>query len=272
VTANPHPSEHARHDRLLVVRFLEADDDLRPAELEQARALIAGCAACAALGTELRLIADATSQMALPRRPRDFRMSHQQAAAVRNGGFRRFVERITAGFRLDVVRPLAGAAVAIGLLLVVVGSLPRLGGTASAPAPASQRFSATAGPSVKAAPTESTTGVMTPASPGSGDVTGQSSQPGAQSSPMTPQEMLTASPEPTADLRIGAVAGNGEKASPDVARDSAENPGSVQVGQARADAAGDSFPSLLVLGAVLASVGLIVIGLSWLARRIGRTI
>ena len=45
------PANHAHHDRLLVSRH--AADDSYPGEVEQARALIAQCADCAALATNV---------------------------------------------------------------------------------------------------------------------------------------------------------------------------------------------------------------------------
>ena len=163
MTQNRNPSaDHARHDRLLVVRYLDLDDDLLEGEVSQARALLASCPDCAALATELQLISDATNRMVVPSRTRDFRLTPQQAASLRPAGFRRFLESLGGAFRFEFLRPLAGAAVAIGLLLAVVGSLPSLRpGSGSSPTTggngsernSAQQFAASAAPTAAPAPT-----------------------------------------------------------------------------------------------------------------------
>ena len=160
MTQSPKPSaDHARHDRLVVIRYLDLDDDLLGSEVAEARALIANCPDCAALADELQLITDATSRMVLPTRPRDFRLTPQQAASLRPGGLRRLLENAAGAFRFELLRPLAGAAMAIGLLLAVVGALPQAASAPTADAVAGDASSTraaalavpTAGPVVPAA-------------------------------------------------------------------------------------------------------------------------
>lgn len=274
MTVNQNPSpDHARHERLLVIRFLEKDDDLRPAELEQARQLIAACPDCAALASELQLITDSMVNMALPSRPRDFRITPQQAASLESGGLRRFLRRASAGFGFQLVRPLAGAAVAIGLLLVVAGSLPM--------SPRGQPTS----PSLTAAPTASgertSTGqeIATAAAgtPAAADTSSQPPQettkgpagmygPGSASPEIIPDpsQATNMAVEPTAGG--GGIANAGATAAPGTP--SAEI--AINARQGDADRPLDALSPLVVFGAMLAAVGLMVVGLTYLARRMGR--
>lgn len=113
------PSDHARHDRLLVTRL--AADDSFPAEMAEARALIDACTHCSALAADIRLLRAATSELPAPRRPRDFRLSAEQAEALRGSALERFLRRFAAP-GLAPVRPLAGVALSLGLALAVVGT------------------------------------------------------------------------------------------------------------------------------------------------------
>jgi hypothetical protein len=110
---------HASHDRLVIARLVA--DDLHPDELDAARALVEQCPACEALASELRSISMATAQLPAPRRTRDFRITPEQAASLRGTWWQRAVRALSAP-RLAVLQPLAGTAVAIGLVLVVLGS------------------------------------------------------------------------------------------------------------------------------------------------------
>lgn len=114
-------ADHSRHDWLLVTRF--AVGDAYPTEVADAQRLVDGCAECAALATDIRHISTATSQLPPVRRSRDFRISPEQAERLRGSWLERFMRGLSAP-RWTVVRPLAGAAFAIGLTLAVVGALP----------------------------------------------------------------------------------------------------------------------------------------------------
>jgi pyruvate/2-oxoglutarate dehydrogenase complex dihydrolipoamide acyltransferase (E2) component len=265
VTLNENPaSDHARHDRLLVVRFLENDDELRPAELEQARRLMAACPDCAALAADLKLITDSTISMALPSRPRDFRITAEQAASLQPGGLRRFLRRPAMAFRLELLRPLAGAAVAIGLLLVVAGSLPMT--PTAAPAAQNVAVSPTQ-PSDKAAPTDESPTRVQP-SPFGAAATAAPADSGAgqnQASPAS-QELF---PEPSQNIAM--VQGTGRDGTEVDATPGTLNSGGDAARYGDADRATDALSPLVVLGALLAAVGLMVVGLTYLARRVERT-
>ncbi len=124
------PNEHDLHERLLVVRFA-TDDELDAAEAARARGLLASCPECAALANDIKAISRATAASLTPSRPRDFRLTPDQAAAARGSRIRRWLGGLTSP-GMGSLRPLAGAAVALGLLLVVAaGGIPGFPGTAT---------------------------------------------------------------------------------------------------------------------------------------------
>jgi hypothetical protein len=116
--ARPSP-DHARHDRLLVARF--AAGDAYPTEQSDARALVDGCNDCAALADEIRLLMDATAALPAPRRARDFRISAEQAEALRGSLLDRLLRRLATP-SLAPLRPVAGVALSLGIVLAVAGA------------------------------------------------------------------------------------------------------------------------------------------------------
>jgi hypothetical protein len=82
-------AEHIAHDRLLIAAYAAGDaegDDGR-----RARLLVEGCEDCRLLAADLRAIASASRDLAAwhPARPRDYRLSREEAAtAARRGGVR----------------------------------------------------------------------------------------------------------------------------------------------------------------------------------------
>lgn len=127
---SPPGADHQSHDRLLLIRL--AADDLSSAERPAAEALRGGCAECSALARDVDMIAHATARLPAPSRPRDFRMSPEQARMARGTFIGRILERLAVP-RLGILQPLGAAAVAIGFVLVVVGmGLPSMGGASSA--------------------------------------------------------------------------------------------------------------------------------------------
>src|SRR5512141_1692571 len=114
----PHiPDSHAAHDPLLVAAF--AAGDASGAELERAAALVAGCAGCAELHRDLRAIAAALPTLPAPARPRDFRLTADQAAALRPGGWRRLLAPL-AGPRFAFAGPLGAGLATLGLAGILV--------------------------------------------------------------------------------------------------------------------------------------------------------
>ena len=113
---------HRGHDTLLIARH--AAGDLAPSEVAEADARIRDCEACAALSADLASLRVALAS--LPRAatsPRDFRISPAQAARLRGGSWWRRLVRSIAAPR-GVGRPLATAFTTLGLVGLLIGSLP----------------------------------------------------------------------------------------------------------------------------------------------------
>jgi hypothetical protein len=130
---NTHPltAEHRRHDRLLVARYAAGDGE--PGLDHEAQDLIRRCSECAALAADISAISAAVSKMPVPTRPRDFRLTPEQASKLRGSRLDRWLRGIT-GSGWATVRPVAAVALSIGLVMSVVGALPIL--SAAAPPPA----------------------------------------------------------------------------------------------------------------------------------------
>ena len=129
--------EHATHDQLLVVR-LAAGDTTDP-ETMVARELLATCPDCRLLASDLLAIARATADLPHPVRRRDFRISPEQAAHLRRPAPLRWLSRVSGAGdpgpdqprRLAGLQRLAGAAVAVGLVMALVTSPAGIGGFAT---------------------------------------------------------------------------------------------------------------------------------------------
>jgi hypothetical protein len=114
-------SEHLRHDRLLIARY--AADDSYASEVDEARAQIAACTDCAALADDIRLVSRSMATVPVPARPRDFRITADQAERLRGSWLERVMRRFAAP-GLGTLRPVAGVAMSIGLVMAIAGALP----------------------------------------------------------------------------------------------------------------------------------------------------
>ena len=125
--------DHGAHDRPLVVAY--ASGDLHGDDALAARALIDACRRCAALSGEVAALRSSiAADLSVPRRQRDFRLGADDAERLRAGLLTRWLRRL-GGPGMAVLQPLAGAAMTIGLVLVVAtGVLPGLGMGGGAPA------------------------------------------------------------------------------------------------------------------------------------------
>ena len=281
-------ADHARHDRWLVVRAASHDADLTPAESASARALLDGCHDCASLAADITTIAHATAVSLAPARPRDFRLTPTQAAAARGGVLDR-VGRWLASPRATMLRPLAGASLAIGIVLVAVG--PSIRGPLQAQAPTPNAGVAAPVQSASAAETatpdaahimemqvppegsappnpEARTGLAPEESPGAAsnsatqppDASGISRV--AKATPAgtaeaTPEVTAATTPEPRlADIQ-GSPAPRRPPGAPDRTRSRPVRPRSPD----------DTQKAVVLLGIVLAGTGILVLVLTWLARR-----
>jgi hypothetical protein len=134
--SEPRRTTHDGHDLELVARAAAGDLDAR--EVEAARLAIAGCGACAALDADLRAIAAATRDLgavgesASIRAPRDFRLSAEDAARLRQHGVLGLARPSAwVGGR---ARGLGGALATLGLVgLLVSTGLPGFSGGAASP-------------------------------------------------------------------------------------------------------------------------------------------
>jgi hypothetical protein len=101
--------------------------DLDGPDLEQAGALLASCAGCAALGEDLAAIRGAMTSLPVPARRRDFRLTEADAARLRPSGWRRLVGWLSAP--RSSVRPVATGLATLGVVgLLLTAGLPGLGG------------------------------------------------------------------------------------------------------------------------------------------------
>jgi hypothetical protein len=124
-------AEHARHDRLLVSRY--GAGDAYGTEIAEAEQLVKRCSHCAQLARDINTLRAATAELPTPRRTRDFRLTETKAESLHGSALQRWFRRLAAP-GLAPLRPLAGAAVSVGLVLVVAG--------VALPTPAGQMFTA----------------------------------------------------------------------------------------------------------------------------------
>lgn len=237
-------SDHRRHDRVLVARF--AGGDSYPAEEREARALVAGCTECAALADDIRLLARATGTLPAARRPRDFRLTTQQAERLRGSALERLM-RVLGGPGWGTLRPVAGVAMSIGVALAVIGGgLPMVLPAADGPSEA-DTFS-------------SQTPVVAPeATMGASDINPPDDHPGAAASPLTVDRN-----EGIADQSAVPVNDwiNQSYVNPSPA------PGAAPEKQAAAPQPVDTVRDALMYGGlIVAAAGLALLLLIWLARR-----
>ncbi len=119
------PSDHARHDPALIAALADRDgtEALRPVELERARVQLDGCATCAALHRDLLDLMSGLQTASTPVRPRDFRITADDAARLQPSGLRAFLRTIGSA-RDNLTRPLAIGLTTLGLVGVLVGTVP----------------------------------------------------------------------------------------------------------------------------------------------------
>ncbi len=121
---------HGTHDLLLIAAL--AAKDLEPADLARAEALVAGCAECATLAADLRLLTTASAALPAPAaRRRDFRLTPADADRLRPHGLRRVVG-VFAGHHRQLAQPLATGLTMLGIVGILVSSGPAFLGGAPA--------------------------------------------------------------------------------------------------------------------------------------------
>lgn len=257
---------HETHDRLLVARFA-LGDELASDEGATVRALLATCADCRALVGEMQVVQHATAVSLAPARPRAFIISAEQAAALRPNAWQRLLGRFSAP-RVTVLRPLAGATLAIGIVLVGAGAvLPRDQQTPDpVAAPEAVQMRIPASPDAE----DNSAGSMMSDVGATDDPGFRAMDPNAKAS-VSPFGVEMA-PGPSVEPREMLVVGTPEATitaylvpAPSAVPDGTTADIAMAVPAAPSqDVAG---PALLLLGLVLAAVSALVLVLAWLARR-----
>ena len=206
MSRHPDPHDHPAHDLELVAAHVAGD--ATGLDLEAATTLIATCPECATLHRDLRAIAAALPELPAPVRHRDFRLSEDQAAALRTNRWRRLVG-VLAGPRFSFAAPLGTGLATLGIaVLVVSGSLGlpfATGGATSAERAVSGQQFAAQSPMPTGAPALDGNGAVAsqpipPAGPTGGHVAAATAAPATASG---------APAAPTADSGTDTSAGDG---------------------------------------------------------------
>ena len=244
-------SEHRRHDRLLVTRY--AMDDAYPSERDEAQSLVASCIECAALASDVRLISSSISTVPSPSRPRDFSITQEQADRLRGSALSRLMRRLGASASLwGTVRPVAAAALSIGLVAAVVGTaLPNQAATfdtgttyLEAPAATSQPLDAPE---------------MTPPTEGRGPATAP------DPSPITVMEQRTTESESSKAINDAYLPGADDEGTPGGGGSSADEPDLLEAPAAASPAGPKDL--LIYAGLMVALVSAALLAVAWFARR-----
>jgi hypothetical protein len=259
-------SEHRRHDQLLVTRF--AMDDAYPSETGEARQLIDSCAECAALAADIRALSTSMSQLPDARRTRDFTITAEKADELRGSRISRWMRGLATP-KFGLLRPVAGVALSIGLVMAIVGvAMP---GTA----PAGEN---TSGAALIASATDNS-------APAAQDPDAGAPEPGA-GAPEFPVPETPALAAPPEVFPLASAAGGStdipddvrvEEASPDPASEQLNqayvqpSPGTGKIAEgnefAAATPADTSRNILLYAGLAIAAISVLLLALAWFARR-----
>jgi hypothetical protein len=256
------PTDHADHDELRIVAY--AAGDLSGSELTMATELVASCATCARLADDLPLIRAATRRLPAPERTRDFRLTTADAARLRPGGWRRYLGSL-AGPRFAFTQPLAAGLATLGLIGVLLATLPAgLGG-----------FSASTGSSnVEGAPETSGDRVAAPAeaqpsgeagAAGAADLAPSLTAP--EPAPSSGAAALLPSGSPPSEQPVASADAGGSATAPDAAG-STEAQKDLASGTSADGTTGTGPSPLLAVSALLLVGGLGLLALRLGARRI----
>ena len=263
------PAAHARHDLSIVAALAARAADLTDAEAATARAQVASCAACEDALADFIALQTTLPTTVTPRRPRDFRLTPEDAQRLHRSGWRRFLGYFGSP-RDGFSRPLAIGLTTLGVAGVLLASVPASmfqggsGGAApmtAAPAPVNQAAPA---PGTEGNATDRTTPEAAGAS---------SAAPSAAMAAPSASAASSAAASPTSAV-LGNVArspaasgssdtqvftgGNPDEVIPDTS-------GGSDTGL-RDDTSGPS--TLLLVGGALLIAGLGLFALRWSARRL----
>jgi hypothetical protein len=294
--------DHAAHDQVLVAVY--AAGDASGAELARAAALVATCPECAALHRDLRSISSALATAPAPVRPRDFRITADQAAELaRPAGWRRWLAPFSQG---RAAGPLAASLAALGMAGLLLGGGVNLGlsGATSTAALAPQAAStsgdtafsgAESSGSTAAGGGQVTNGAAADASAAASQELAMPSAAASAAASVAPAAQPTAAPSTAASIapsQMAAVATNAPAPSapfvPQTSDKNASSGGTAAEATAPASTDGANFapsrpsptavpqaaapgtpagPSLIVLGSLVLLVAGVVLGLLRMAAR-----
>jgi hypothetical protein len=262
-------SEHRRHDRLLVTRF--AMDDAYSSETAEARQLIESCAECASLAADIRALSSPMAQLPAAKRTQDFTITAEKAEELRGSQISRWLRGLAAP-SFGMLRPVAGVALSIGLVMAVVGAaMPSTAPAGDKTLGAAEIATATdkAGATQNAAPPPiAAPGGQVGESPNAGEAPGPLSTAmpeyalGAPSpdtrleDPDDVSALDQGSPEPQSDAINGAYV------------EPTTEPGVSVEGDFAASRPADNTRDLLFYaGLAIASLSVLLLALAWFARR-----
>ena len=118
----PHlPDSHHDHDLALVAALAAGDAQGR--DHTRATELVTSCAECALVRDDLVALASSLHSLPAPRRTRDYRLTAEQAAALRPTGWRRFLGAFGGtGFRFAT--PVGTAMATLGIAGLLLSAIP----------------------------------------------------------------------------------------------------------------------------------------------------
>jgi anti-sigma factor RsiW len=269
MTNVPAPGSHASHDLALIAAHAAGDTDV--AERERAIALIDACDECARLHADLITLSTAVAAMPAPARPRDFRLTAEQAASLRPTGWRGVLATFS-GPRFSFAAPLGTAMATLGLValllagpgLPMTGSSPAtdmaLGPTRDQPGPESAAGAAVSSPQAEAA------------SPGTGEVPVPALPTQSGEPDLAAGGNAAASPAPGGDVAESPAAGTTGPlagAGSDAANFAPETGAERDVTKTSSAETSPSTSTVLVAGAgIVLLAGLLLVSLRLIARRV----
>lgn len=251
---SPRPTDtasHAAHDLALIAALADRDvtEALPRDKLAVARARLGGCLDCAAAHRDLLDLMAGMRESVAPTRPRDFRLTAADAARLQPRGLRGFLRTIGSA-RDGLSRPLAIGLTTLGLVGVLVGSVPGGQSLGGADGP----VSTTAKQDRVAAPSDA---AMAPAAGG------------ASAAPDATIMLEFASDEPADAMGSSGYMFQGSEgfAPTPQPQDASVGDSSVDDAALRDDSTGSSV--IVVIGGTLLILGLGLFALRWSSRRFG---
>jgi hypothetical protein len=260
--------DHPTHDLTLIAAH--AAGDLPQSDRPSAEALLAACADCTALHSDLVAIAAASQALPAPiSRTRDFQLEPAQAERLRRGSWlRRLLQPF--GAAGSSARPIAAAFTSLGVAgLLVATVLPGLIGGGSASAPQSDTAAGAAGAAAATSAPAAARGATTASAPGvpapqAGGSTQSPADYGANhSSTGAPENTLTADKAGQTSSAIRGPVGIGSLAS------GAGSSGTGGVSFGVLESTRDAGPNLIFIGSLaFLAIGLALFGLRFAGRRV----